>query len=259
MPVRSVLPQKTPGMSRKESLARKETLDRYVDGVRTGQVRAIPVPGVTLRSVGAVHAQVEQLPAVLVDTLPSVPCDDAVVVLDAAMAGRYEFGRKVADEHLDAAEILMGGGAGEDRWRFLRSFCDERSESPGESLSRLRIEQLGFVAPELQKVVHLPGQGKARLDFFWEGSGVVGEFDGRIKYSRAQQLSGRSADAVVYEEKLREDALRAAGFSVVRWTWDELKEPEAFGRKLLAAGVAHREIQRSFVTLSPGQRLRRFP
>jgi hypothetical protein len=33
---------------------------------------------------------------------------------------------------------------------------------------------------------------------------------------------GQSATDVLVEEKRREDAIRATGLAVVRWTWDEL-------------------------------------
>jgi hypothetical protein len=50
----------------------------------------------------------------------------------------------------------------------------------------------------------------------------VGEFDGKIKYGRLLR-PGQDAGEVVYAEKLREDALRDTGLSVVRWTWQDLE------------------------------------
>src|SRR5674476_401682 len=48
-----------------------------------------------------------------------------------------------------------------------------------------------------------------RVDFWWPGARVVGEFDGRVKYGRANP-SGRPPEDVLWDEKLREDRLRAA-------------------------------------------------
>ena len=53
---------------------------------------------------------------------------------------------------------------------------------------------------------------------------TVGEFDGRAKYRRA--ADGR-ADDVLWQEKLREERLREAGFEVVRFTWQQVtQEPK---------------------------------
>lgn len=57
-----------------------------------------------------------------------------------------------------------------------------------------------------------------RVDFFWEREGVIGEFDGLAKYG----ADGIAAATAVHREKLREDAVRDAGYEVVRWTWKDL-------------------------------------
>ena len=66
---------------------------------------------------------------------------------------------------------------------------------------------------------------------------MAGEFDGRVKYRSAS--FGQDPEEVVWREKLREDALRASGLTVARWTW-----AQAWGdagaqmlRRLSAAGV----------------------
>ena len=56
---------------------------------------------------------------------------------------------------------------------------------------------------------------------------MIGEADGWVKY--------RDIDDV-RAEKRREDALRQAGFIVVRWTWDELRRhPERVMARLCQA------------------------
>lgn len=156
------------------------------------------------------------------------------MILDAAISGRYGFGKIISNADLDEAELLSRP-ADVPRWHSLRSFADARSESPGESRCRALIEELGFAAPELQKEIHLPRIGKARVDFWWPG--VICEFDGMIKYT--QGFSGIAAEEVVQKEKLREDALRMLGYQVVRITWEELNNPQWLQRKLLWAGVPH--------------------
>jgi very-short-patch-repair endonuclease len=44
---------------------------------------------------------------------------------------------------------------------------------------------------------------------------VIGEADGLLKYDDARPLSLRA-------EKLRQEALEARGYIVVRWTWDDI-------------------------------------
>ncbi|NCL75361.1 hypothetical protein AIIKEEIJ_02821 [Rhodococcus sp. YH1] len=100
------------------------------------------------------------------------------------------------------------------------AFLDGRSGSPGESISRLRIRAAGLPDPVLQFEIRTAGGAfVARTDFFREEFGVVGEFDGMGKYRSADP--GASAETV-RREKLREDAIRAQGYEVVRWTWSEL-------------------------------------
>lgn len=69
----------------------------------------------------------------------------------------------------------------------------------------------------------------ARTDFGWEERRLVGEFDGRIKYGRLLEPGQEPGDAV-FEEKRREDAVRAEGWGVTRWVWADL----AAGHRLAA-------------------------
>ena len=88
------------------------------------------------------------------------------------------------------------------------TILDGRGESPGESLSRIRIRQHDLPPPELQHVLHDDtGAFLGRADFFWTECGVVGEFDGMGKYG----VDGGQAAVAVHREKLREDAIRDAG------------------------------------------------
>jgi hypothetical protein len=117
-----------------------------------------------------------------------------------------------------------------ERWPGVRAarrmvhFLDTRSESPGESVSRVRMHLDGLPAPELQQEIHGPdGRVIARVDFLWRERRLVGEFDGRVKYGRLLR-PGQSAEDVLFEEKLREDRIRDEDYGVVRWTWPDLQE-----------------------------------
>ena len=105
------------------------------------------------------------------------------------------------------------------------AFADPRSESVGESRSRVAIARAGLPVPRPQlDVVSADGVVVGRCDFGWEELGVVGEFDGKVKYGRALLRPDQDPGDVVFEEKLREDALRDTGREVVRWVWAELRD-----------------------------------
>ena len=98
-------------------------------------------------------------------------------------------------------------------------FADGRSESVGESRSRVLLHRWGVGPSSLQFEVR--GEGGllvARTDFAWEEHGLLGEFDGRVKYGRLLRPGQDPGDAV-FEEKRREDAVRDEGWGVTRWVW----------------------------------------
>ncbi|MBO1767947.1 hypothetical protein [Allobranchiibius sp. GilTou38] len=111
--------------------------------------------------------------------------------------------------------------------------ADARSESPGESLSRARMWELGLPQPDLQVPLHDERGAYGRADFGWDG--VVGEFDGRVKY-RADQMDGQAAEDTVWREKRREDRIRRHT-RVVRWTWDDALRTRPMARVLADAGI----------------------
>jgi hypothetical protein len=57
---------------------------------------------------------------------------------------------------------------------------------------------------------------------------------GRVKYGRLLR-PGQEAGDVVFEEERREDAMRDAGWEVVRWTWRDLATPERVGDRVRRA------------------------
>ncbi|WP_433288375.1 type IV toxin-antitoxin system AbiEi family antitoxin domain-containing protein [Pseudonocardia sp. CA-142604] len=110
--------------------------------------------------------------------------------------------------------------------RRVVAFADGRAESVGETRSRLAIHRAGLPPPTLQHEVRSAGGRRlGRTDFYWEEFTTVGEFDGRVKYGRLLRPGQEPGDAV-FDEKVREDAMRAEGLGMARWTWPEL---QAFG------------------------------
>lgn len=114
--------------------------------------------------------------------------------------------------------------------------ADPRSGSLGESLARSLFLRLGAPRPELQ-TAHRDDCGLIGYsDFFWRDHGVVGEFDGRLKYG-ADNPAGLPPEEVVYREKRREDRLRRVMRHVFRFGWDELRDPPRLASLLQEAGI----------------------
>jgi hypothetical protein len=150
----------------------------------------------------------------------------AVAVLDAVLHRGGD--PEVLAQTVGEAKGRRGAG----RARAALIFADGRSESVAESVSRVRMSQVGIPSPQLQvNIFDENGTWVARSDFGWLESGVLGEFDGRIKYlGTADEVA-----AAVMKEKAREARLRELGWVVVRWDWADLGDPQAFRRRIEAA------------------------
>ena len=112
---------------------------------------------------------------------------------------------------------------GSRRARFALRLADGRSESPGESLTRMACYRNGIPLPDLQHdVVSDDGRLLGRSDFWWEAFNHLGEFDGKIKYQRLLREGQSPSDAVV-DEKRREDGMRATRKGMSRFVWSEVQ------------------------------------
>lgn len=111
--------------------------------------------------------------------------------------------------------------------RAALPLADGRHESPGESRTAFLLAALGH---ELEPQVELVAEGRVyRPDFRIRGTRVLVEFDGMLKYDDRRAL---------FEEKQREDALRRAGWVVVRLVWADLADPRRVARRVSAAIAA---------------------
>lgn len=151
----------------------------------------------------------------------------AVPVGDAALRA----GMTVAELNQRLAESSHRHGIA--RARRTATLLDARSESPGESMSRVVFAEHRIPTPTPQLEV-FDGLGRfvARSDFGWVDQQTLGEFDGKVKYGRLLLEPGQSPQEALFEEKRREDRLRDLGWQVVRWTWAELFQPAALIERL---------------------------
>ncbi len=196
----------------------KGKIRRYV------HLHIAPLPSVDVCSIDGVD--VTTLARTVVDLCRTLPMRQAVSAGDAALASG-----------LDAAELAAAvarchGWPGMTAGRRSVEFLDPRSESVGESGSRVALWEVGVATPIPQfEVFDALGAFVARSDFGWPQFRTLGEFDGRIKYGRLLK-DGQTAGDVIMEEKRREDALRDLGWQVVRWLWEDLEQPQQLRQRL---------------------------
>ena len=172
---------------------------------------------------------VTTLTRTVADLARTLPFEQAVAAGDRAAGRGLDFG------HLEDVLGCMQQWPGVRQARRVADFLDGRAGSVGESVSRVRIGELGLPAPVLQHEVYdADGTLIGRVDFAWLERRTIGEFDGRVKYGALLRPDQRPED-VLFAEKLREDALRDAGWQVVRWTWADLARPLVIRQRLLRA------------------------
>lgn len=187
-------------------------------GGRSGSrvhVHTAPLAADEVVPIGA--TRVTSLARTVCDVARTAPFEQAVVVADGALrTGRID--------RADLAHALSraAGRPGAPQARRVIAFADGRSDSAGESRSRVAIARAGLPTPVPQWEVRSSGGLLiGAVDFGWPEQMTIGEFDGEIKYGRLLK-PGQSPGDVVFEEKRREDALRDEDLGVVRWLWSDL-------------------------------------
>lgn len=190
-------------------------------------VHKTPVSLQDITTVGGIA--VTTLARTVADLGRSTPLMESVAMGDQALR---------AGLGLDDLQRVLRGMK---RWPGVRSartmadLIDVRSESPGESASRVRMMQDGIPEPELQRVIlDEHGEFVARVDFAWEERRTVGEFDGAVKYGTLLR-PGQTAVDVLEDQDRREDAIRRAGWEIARWGWPQLGQPDEIASRIRAA------------------------
>lgn len=138
------------------------------------------------------------------------------------------------DELMAEVDAVPPRVRGRNTARLVGALADPLSMSAGESLSRVQMFLLNLPKPELQKEIRDAAGLVGFVDFGWEG--VVGEFDGKVKYRVAEGASAADAGEVVWREKQREDRLRRQG-RVARWTWAIALDRARLGARLAEYGI----------------------
>ncbi len=152
--------------------------------------------------------------------------ESAVVSMDDALHRTL-----VTTGDLEAALAAVMAWPGSHRARSAVALADGRRESAAESRCGVALS-LGDVEVIPQVVIRdRRGRIIGRVDFLVAGTNVILEVDGKVKYASGDP-------EVLWLEKQREDALRAAGYVVVRIVWADFLRPGGVLAKVRRAKAA---------------------
>lgn len=182
--------------------------------------------------------RVSTAPRTVIDIARWEGFEQAVVVGDSALH-RGLTTREELGEHLCRAVFQPGY----HRAVAVLDFLDGRSACVGESRSRVALYQGGLPVPELHAHVFTAARDPlGQADFLFDELGVIGEFDRKGRDSNGlPQVHTTDATA----GRADADQLRALGWSVVRWSWDELDDPAELCGRIRAAAADARGRRRA--------------
>jgi hypothetical protein len=154
----------------------------------------------------------------LVDCAREWSLTDGVIAMDAALNEK-----KVTRNELVQAVLAGTHRPGLAQAARAMNLSDGRAESPLETRGRLAMLASGLPRPELQVEIHGEAGFLGRVDAWYEDAALAIEFDGQVKYTDPRYAS--SPGKVLWDEKRREDAMRALGVRFVRVVNDDLGAP----------------------------------
>lgn len=202
------------------------TRNRARGGGRSSAIRVLHTSPYTDEEVVDIDGvRVTALARTIADIARTLDFETAVCIADVA-ARTHD----VATEHIAAELDSCPNHPGNRMARKVADFMNGRSESVGESRTRVLLHRLGYT-PQLQVQIVDARGACGRVDFELPAIGTVLEFDGKVKYGRYVP-EGKSAADVLWEEKRREDRIRGTGRQVVRLTWTDLDRPELVDRMI---------------------------
>ena len=174
------------------------------------------------------------------DCLLRAPFSYGLAIADSALRAKGSS----RDELCERLRADCDGRRGYRRAQVIASHADGLSENGGESRFRAFFIACGFPVPELQVEFRDPLDPSQvfRVDYFWtleDGTCVIGELDGRGKYTLQAGEGRKSVDPFVAERQ-RESHLTMLGHKVLRFTFDELKDPGKLVEKMRLAGIPQR-------------------
>ena len=209
--------------------------------VRDKRLRIHAIRG--MKSVEIDGVRVTDFWQTVVDCLRTQPFSLSLAIADSAL----RITGVTRDELLSRVRTHGRGRPGYRRAQATAFWANGLAENGGESRVRAFFIERGYPVPLIQ--VELPNPAEPwrtfRVDFYWElpdGRIVVGEFDGAVKYkedagdSLASAVAGRAVGQVMYERQ-RESRLTLLGYPVLRFTYDDLLNPDRMEQLLAGAGI----------------------
>ncbi len=152
---------------------------------------------------------------------------DGLIAADAAL-------RTTACTREELTDVLarQAHWPGQAQAARVINLADGRAGSPGETELRLFVLEEDLPTPELG--MHVVGASGTDYvtDLGWEGLRTIGEFDGRGKYVANVSMG---PDHPLWQEKVREDDMRAAGWQVVRVVHEDFDHRSALKSRFLTA------------------------
>ncbi|CAM3250801.1 hypothetical protein PSET11_01115 [Arthrobacter ulcerisalmonis] len=188
--------------------------------VRTHRAILQPADRATLRTRDGREILATSLERTVLDCARILPLEQAAVIGDHAL-------RKGARMAGLRHQLQLGQKRGSRRAENLLNVLDSRSESAGETRTRLLLHSFGMhqFVPQVQ----IPtANGVFRADFADPATRILIEFDGEAKY-----FDYRPTAEALLAERNRENTLVQDGWAVFRINWDLLgRSPELKGRLL---------------------------
>jgi len=142
--------------------------------------------------------------------------------LDLARGCSLEFALVPIDHALTLGATLASLRSARERMRgwpgtrildVALAHADGRSESALESMSRGAMITAGLSTPRLQYTTRGRSGKRWRADFVWVDEKVIGEADGFGKYATRGEHE---------KQTFRDEDLKAAGWTVVHWTFEQM-------------------------------------
>lgn len=170
--------------------------------------------------------RVTSVPRTAIDLARGLALPSALIALDGALRAG------ASHESLSEVALRMKQWRGTKTLRTSIPYSSGLAESALESAARGSCIAAGLPAPELQVEINGASGRTYRVDMVWMAQRLILEPDGWGKYGRSEHEQRQAFRA----EKLREDDLRAAGFRVLRVTWEGLAEVTSMVARHLRGG-----------------------
>ncbi|MGO4383565.1 type IV toxin-antitoxin system AbiEi family antitoxin domain-containing protein [Specibacter sp. RAF43] len=189
----------------------------------SGHRQLLPAEQILPLRVGPALVRVTSMAQTVLDAARSLDTQRAVIIGDSAL--RRGVTAAALQTLLDTSPVVRGSA----RAQRTIALLDARSESAGESRTRVVMSAMDLPMPRLQLVVQTP-DGEYRGDFGWEEVRLLMEFDGWGKY-----FDYRPTDVAIARERKREKALMESGWQVLRIHWEDLDDPRELEARIRAA------------------------